>query len=123
MQTLKIDDHIEFHPKAFVRKRLFEMGELYFNMYCIQPGQKNPLHRHPNSAEVLFFVEGTGEVIVGREKKAVAAREAVYVPVNAPHEIINTGKTNMIVVLVQTPLPCEHVYVRPEEVGEVVQVQ
>ncbi|MBI2089547.1 MAG: hypothetical protein HYT78_12545 [Deltaproteobacteria bacterium] len=28
MQTLKIDDHIEFHPKAFVRKRLFEMEEL-----------------------------------------------------------------------------------------------
>ncbi len=79
MQTLKIDDHIEFHPKAFVRKRLFEMGELYFNMYCIQPGQKNPLHRHPNSAEVLFFVEGEGEVIVGREKKKITGREAVYV--------------------------------------------
>lgn len=60
---------------------------------------------------------------MGWEKKAVAAREAVYVPVNAPHEIINTGKTNMIVVLVQTPLPCEHVYVRPEEVGELVQVK
>jgi len=41
-----------------------------------------------------------------------------YVPVNAPHEIINTGKANMIVVLVQTPLPCEHVYVRQEEMGE-----
>jgi len=48
----------------------------------------------------------------------VTAREAVYVPVNAPHEIINTGKANMIVVLVQTPLPCEHVYVRQEEMGE-----
>ena len=69
MRSLKIDDQIEFHPKAFVRKRLFEMDEFYFNMYCIQPGQKNPLHRHPNSAEVLFFVEGRGEVIVGREKK------------------------------------------------------
>lgn len=122
MKTLRIDDHIEFHPKAFVRKRLFEMEELYFNMYCIQPGQKNPLHRHPNSAEVLFFVEGEGEVVVGREKKKVGAREAVYVPVNAPHEIINTGANRMIVVLVQTPLPCEHVYVRPEELGDVSQV-
>jgi quercetin dioxygenase-like cupin family protein len=123
MQTLKIDEHIEFHPKAFVRKRLFEKEEFYFNMYCIQPGQKNPLHRHPNSAEVLFFVDGEGEVIVGREKKRVAAREAVYVPVNVPHEIINTGDASMIVVLVQSPLPCEHVYVRPEEIGEVVQIE
>jgi len=81
--------------------------------------RKNPLHRHPNSAEVLFFVEGEGEIVVGREKKRVTARETVYVPVNAPHEIINTGKANMIVVLVQTPLPCEHVYVRQEEMGEI----
>ncbi len=42
MKTLKIDEHIEFRPKAFVRKHLFEMGELYFNMYCIKPRQKNP---------------------------------------------------------------------------------
>ncbi|MBI2840403.1 MAG: cupin domain-containing protein [Acidobacteria bacterium] len=123
MQTLKIDDQIEFRPKTFVRKRLFESGELHFNMYCIQPGQKNPLHRHPISAEILFFVEGEGEVIVGSEKKRVAAREAVYVPVNTPHEIINTGKSNMIVVLVQTPLPCEHVIVRPEEIGEIAEIR
>lgn len=123
MQTIRIDERVEFRPKAFVRKRLFETGELHFNMYCISPGQKNPLHRHPDSAEVLFFVEGEGEVIVGLEKKRVTAREAVYVPANAPHEIINTGGYNMIAVLVQTPLPCEHVPVRDDEAGEVVEVR
>ena len=34
----------------------------------------------------------------------------------------NTGKTNMIVVLAQTPLPCEHVYIRPEEIGEIAEL-
>ncbi|MBI2901103.1 MAG: cupin domain-containing protein [Planctomycetes bacterium] len=122
MQTRRIDDEVEFRPKTFLRKRLFATGEMHFNMYCLQPGQNNPLHRHPMSAEILFFVEGEGEIIVGSEMKRVAAREAVYVPVNAAHEITNTGKSNMIVVLVQTPLPCEHVLVRPEEMGEIAEI-
>jgi quercetin dioxygenase-like cupin family protein len=122
MLTLRIDDHVEFHPKAFVRKRLIQTESLNFNMYCIEPGQKNPLHRHPITEEVLFFLEGEGECIVGTEITKVAARSAVWVPRDAPHEILNTGARRMIVVLVQTPLPCEHVYVDPDEVGEPVRV-
>lgn len=122
MKTLKIDDHIEFHPKAFVRKRLIETDHLNFNMYCIEPGQKNPLHRHPITEEVLFFVEGEGECIVDREITKVTPQTAVWVPKDAPHEILNTGTTRMIVVLVQAPTPCEHVYVEPVDVAQLTRV-
>ncbi|MBI3458220.1 MAG: cupin domain-containing protein [Candidatus Rokubacteria bacterium] len=122
MLTLKIDDFIEFHSKAFVRKRLVQTDSLNFNMYCIEPGQKNPLHRHPITEEVLFFLEGEGDCIVGKEVTRVTPRTAVWVPKDTPHEIINTGTARMIVVLVQAPTPCEHVYVGPEEVGEPLRV-
>ncbi len=122
MKLLNIDDQIEFHPKAFVRKRLMETDSLNFNMYCIEPGQKNPLHRHPITEEVLFFVRGTGDCVVGKEITAVAPGSAVWVPKDAPHEIINTGSERMIVVLAQAPTPCDHVYVDPAEIGEPVRV-
>lgn len=122
MLALKIDDHVQFHAKAFVRKRLIENESLNFNMYCIEPGQKNPLHRHPISEEVLFFVEGDGECIVGKEITKVTPRTVVWVPKDAPHEIINTGAERMIVVLVQAPTPCEHVYVDRTELGEPIPV-
>ena len=122
MLCMRIDDHVEFHPKAFVRKRLIQTDSLNFNMYCIEPGQKNPLHRHPITEEVLVFLEGEGECIVGKEITTVTPRTLVWVPKDAPHEIINTGPTRMIVVLAQAPTPCEHVYVDPEEVGEPVRV-
>lgn len=122
MRKLELGDHVEFHPKAFVRKRLVQTDSLNFNMYCIEPGQKNPLHRHPVTEEVLFFVEGEGECVVGNEITAVKPRTLVWVPKDAPHEIINTGGSRMIVVLAQAPTPCEHVYVDPEEAGELVRV-
>jgi len=122
MLTLNIGDHVEFHPRAFVRKRLIQTDSLNFNMYCIEPGQKNPLHRHPISEEVLFFLDGEGECIVGNEITKVAPRTVIWVPKDAPHEIINTGTRRMIVVLAQAPTPCEHVYVEPVEASQLVRV-
>jgi mannose-6-phosphate isomerase-like protein (cupin superfamily) len=71
---------------------------------------------------VLVFLEGEGDCIVGNEITAATPGTIVWVPKDAPHEIINTGATRMIVVLAQAPTPCEHVYVDPDDVGEPVRV-
>lgn len=100
----------EFKERFFVRKRLFETSDMHFNIYCIAPGQQNPLHRHPNSDEILYFVEGTGECVVGEEKYSVKPSDLVFVPKDAPHAIHNTDTSkNMVCILAQSPLPCEHV--------------
>lgn len=100
----------EFRERFFIRKRLFETSDMHFNIYCIAPGQENPLHRHPDSDEILYFVEGTGECIVGEEKYDVKPSDLVLVPKNAPHAIHNTDASkNMVCILAQSPLPCEHV--------------
>lgn len=101
----------EFSQEAFVRKRIFETEALHFNIYCILPGQKNPLHKHPISDEVLYFVAGKGETVVGAEKVPVSTGSIVLVRKDVAHEIVNTGDHKMIVVLAQAPLPVSHVAV------------
>jgi mannose-6-phosphate isomerase-like protein (cupin superfamily) len=110
-----IDDLTRFKPGLFVRKRLYETESLHFNIYCLGPGAKNPLHKHPNSDEVLYFVQGTGFVKVDQENVPVTGRTTVLVPKDIPHEIVNTGTEDMIAVLAQAPLPCEHVPVEEVE--------
>ena len=114
MQVKQLEDVAKFSPHAFMRYRLFDTGTMHFNTYCIEPGQQNPLHRHPISDEVLFFVEGTGEVRSGQGKPAVRVQphSVVWVGKGEPHEIVNTGRTRMLVVLAQAPLPVEHVPVK-----------
>ncbi len=100
----------EFKDNAFLRKRLFQTSDMHFNVYCIKPGQENPLHKHPLSDEILYFVEGTGECVVGKEIYPVKPGDLVLVPKDAPHAIRNTHSTNnMVCILSQSPLPCEHV--------------
>jgi len=99
-----------FREQAFVRKRLFETSDMHFNVYCIAPGQQNPLHRHPISDEILYFVEGRGECVVGRDTYSVKAGDLVFVPKNSPHAIRKTHSSeNMVCIPAQSPLPCEHV--------------
>jgi quercetin dioxygenase-like cupin family protein len=107
-----VKDAEEFSEKAFVRIRLFETSDMHFNVYCIKPGQQNPLHRHPNSDEILYFVEGSGECVVGDITYTVKTGDVVLVPKNVPHAIRNMDESdNMVCVLAQSPLPCEHLAV------------
>lgn len=106
----------EFRERFFIRKRLFETSDMHFNVYCIAPGQQNPLHRHPLSDEILYFVEGVGQCVVGKELYEVTSGDLVLVPKDAPHSIRNThASKNMVCILAQSPLPCEHV---PVDTGE-----
>lgn len=83
---------------------------------CIVPGQQNPLHRHPLSDEILYFVEGEGECVVGLEICPVKPGDLVLVPKNVPHSISNTHATaKMVCILAQSPTPCQHLAVKPEE--------
>lgn len=108
----------EFKDRFFIRKRLFETSDMHFNVYCIAPGQQNPLHRHPLSDEILYFVEGVGQCVVGKELYEVKPGDLVLVPKDAPHSIRNThASQNMVCILAQSPLPCEHVPVTTEEQG------
>lgn len=108
-----LSETLEFRQGAFVRKRLFETESLNFNVYCIVPGQENPLHRHPLSDEVLYFVSGTGECRVGEAVYQVKLGDLVLAPKDAPHAVRNTHATeNLVCILAQTPLPCEHVPVK-----------
>ncbi|MEK6978496.1 MAG: cupin domain-containing protein [Candidatus Hydrothermarchaeota archaeon] len=112
MELKKLKEIEEFSPKAFVRKRIFETTNMHFNVYCIAPGQRNPLHGHPKTDEVLYFVEGEGEVLGGmdgKERLSAKAGDVVLWVENEPHAVINTGKENMICILAQAPLPVEHV--------------
>ncbi len=106
----------EFRERFFIRKRLFETSDMHFNVYCIAPGQQNPLHRHPLSDEILYFVEGVGQCVVGKESYTVQSGDLVFVPKDTPYSIRNTHTVQkMVCILAQSPLPCEHV---PVDTGE-----
>jgi quercetin dioxygenase-like cupin family protein len=102
-----LEDVAHFSSTAYVKRPIFDTEALQFGMYFFEPGQINPLHRHPQSSEICYFVEGTGEIVIGQDTAVVKPGDSIHIPENVYHEIRNTGSNRMMVVVMQSPLPCK----------------
>jgi len=86
-------------------------SELTVGIVYVEPNQSNPLHIHPNSAEVLHVLAGVCEHQTGKRWDKLRAGDTIRIPQNAPHHactrespclsmiIYNTGKRLMIPVI------------------------
>lgn len=118
MEKKGLDAIKAFSDKGFQRRRVWQTDNLHCNIYCFEPGQQNSLHRHPVSDEVVCCWEGEGVVVVGEEQAPINAGETVLVPMSVPHGYINTSQDRrMIIMVIQCPLPVEHVPVEPGDIA------
>jgi len=68
-----------------VGERQMPGAEQTFGLVTILPGQRNPLHSHPNCEELLFVIEGECEHRLGDETIALKAGSVIRIPRGVPH--------------------------------------
>lgn len=54
-------------------------------------GGSTAAHRHVNTEEIYYLLEGQGLIRVGDQQREVAAGDAIAIPPGAVHQISNTG--------------------------------
>jgi quercetin dioxygenase-like cupin family protein len=60
-------------------------------------------HVHIGAEEVLYILEGTGEVRVEGSAHQVGTGQAVFIPEGAEHSYVNTGATSLVLVGAMAP--------------------
>jgi quercetin dioxygenase-like cupin family protein len=60
-------------------------AEMTFGIAEIAPGARNPLHLHPNCAEFLFVISGSGEHLLGEEVFPIKPGSLVQIPRGVKH--------------------------------------
>ena len=55
------------------------------------PGASTTPHRHVNTEEIYYILEGRGLMRVGREAGEVGPGDAIAIPAGTSHQIANTG--------------------------------
>lgn len=76
---------------------------LYLGQQWLQPGDRVLDHTHP-CEEVLHFLAGEATVRLGEETTVHGAGDSVFVPTGVLHGFVNTGATELH-VLVIFPVP------------------
>jgi quercetin dioxygenase-like cupin family protein len=73
-------------------------------MIKVAPGETvRPAHSHPNGEEVIYIVQGAGNVMIEGVVEPVQAGSAVLFPQGKVHMLRNTGVTEMKVVCFFAP--------------------
>ena len=65
-------------------------------------GGQVPWHNQEQE-EVYFILEGTGEMVLGKERRMMKAGQAVYIPRGVFHQITNTGKAPLMMMYCYGP--------------------
>jgi mannose-6-phosphate isomerase-like protein (cupin superfamily) len=60
-------------------------------------------HRDPME-EIYFIQEGEGEMTVDEETRAVKPGDAIWIPTGASHALLNTGKREIVILVVASPI-------------------
>jgi exopolysaccharide biosynthesis polyprenyl glycosylphosphotransferase len=66
-------------------------------------GLRPPAHRHPNSSEAYFVLQGLVSIVVDDEEMTVGPEGFVYVPRGTPHTFCNAGEDEARLLVIHAP--------------------
>jgi mannose-6-phosphate isomerase-like protein (cupin superfamily) len=69
----------------------------------LPPNTSSLKHYHPTTEESYYILAGTGRIILDDESRTVSAGDAVAIPVNAVHQILNDTEENLVFLAVCAP--------------------
>jgi mannose-6-phosphate isomerase-like protein (cupin superfamily) len=77
--------------------------QLATGIQVIAPGCHIREHVHPAQDELLFFFDGTGEVVIDGDRHPLCTGTTAYIGRGHPHKIVNTGAGELKMCWVMLP--------------------
>lgn len=105
MQTGHIKQVQRFTAEKMVKANLFATANLYYDVYCLEPGQAQKVHSHIGSDKVYLVLTGRAVVTIGDEERELAPDEAALAPAGTPHGVRNATTERLSVLVVTSPPP------------------
>lgn len=105
MESKRITDSIKFSEEKLQKNSLFNSERLFYDTYCLLPGQAQKVHDHENSDKVYYVLEGTGRFTIGDEEENLSEGHAVIARAGEPHGVRNETGDNLILLVTMAPPP------------------
>ena len=86
-------------------KKLGNASQQSLALSVIPPGKYSAAHYHEESTEILYILEGRGELLVDGEKLEVVAGHAIMLEPGEVHSLYNTHDKQELKTLAMTAPP------------------
>ena len=105
MDSKPIKEAISFSKEKTKKNALFESPRLFYDLYCLLPGQSQKVHAHEDSDKVYYVLEGTGRFTVDDDERDLPQGHAVMAPAGDPHGVRNETQENLVILVTMAPRP------------------
>ena len=105
MDVAAIEALKRFSAEKMQKVNLFETPRMFCDIYCLEPGQEQKLHRHDGADKVYFVLEGVGRFTVGDETAALGPGTAVLAPSGEEHGVHNASPQRLVILVFMAPNP------------------
>ncbi|MGH9322978.1 MAG: cupin domain-containing protein [Vicinamibacteria bacterium] len=107
MEIRTVFDARHFSPEKMQKVNLFATTDLFLDMYCLEPGQKQKVHAHESSTKFYIVLEGHALFQVGGETGSLGPGQAVLVRAGESHGVENAADERLVLLVGMAPPP-EH---------------
>ena len=84
---------------------LFDSEKLFYDTYCLMPGQQQKLHTHDDSDKIYYVLEGTPSFTIADEERDLGPGTAVIARAGDPHGVRNDTSENAVLLVTMAPRP------------------
>jgi mannose-6-phosphate isomerase-like protein (cupin superfamily) len=105
METRSVSDAVAFSEEKMQKNAIFDSPHLFYDAYCLLPGQSQKVHAHEGSDKVYYVLQGTGRFIVGEEERDLGAGNAVISRAGDSHGVSNETQENLVILVTMAPRP------------------
>jgi len=105
LETRLVSEEISFSEEKMKKNSLFDSPHLFYDDYCILPGQAQKVHAHEGSDKVYYVMRGTGRFSIGDEEENLGAGHAVIARAGVPHGVRNETEEDLILLVTMAPRP------------------
>ncbi len=105
MEIRSIIESIAFSEEKMQKNVLFDSPHLFYDTYCLLPGQAQKVHAHEGSDKVYYVLEGAGLFTIGREEQDLPQGHAVIARAGQPHGVRNESGEDLVLLVTMAPRP------------------
>ena len=105
MESKLVNEEISFSEEKMKKNSLFDSPHLFYDAYCLLPGQAQKVHAHEDSDKVYYVLSGTGRFSVGEEEEDLGEDHAVIARAGVAHGVRNETDKNLVLLVTMAPRP------------------
>ena len=94
-----------FSDEKMQKVPVFKTPKMFYDQYCLLPGQSQKVHSHEGEDKVYLVLEGEAVFDIGGEQEMLTEGTAVIARAGVPHGVRNDSGTKLVLLVTMAPRP------------------